>query len=601
MEPWFRRYPDHYEREQKAFEELGIAVIEDQKMKGDGILRLTITIDGNNPNFSLDKEGTYKFVVAYPDNYPWFRPQVYAYELNLPRHQHPSEKNLCLLPRSTRFWYTEQTVAHLLKSQLSEVLAKGKVEDLEIVKNDPQEQAEPVSDFYQYHSSVLFNPEEIPTVEIKESCKVIGKMIVGFPENAPLFSRMAVKEISVAANKKVFSLNSEVQQMFPRSLEGIVIRVEKAPPVVQGPQLLEWLKKCIGKDASSLNSNRRLSFRDVTYTNVIAINFPEEVVQGELGSGWIFMVLGNAMPQDKNNKPIAGKSQKPIAYLSKAAYFSMDSQKDRVPKLIPLGTKKIALIGLGALGGYVAIELARSGIKELRVLDFDTVDPPTTVRWPLGLTAAGLQKTDVIKNFIKVNYPYTEVKTEHWRIGDLRCDGQIKEILQTRSESDLIESLTAEVDLIIDATAEEGINNYLSRFAYQKDLPYISMYATPGAWGGVVMRYLPGVTGCWSCMKQWQTENDKLVPPSDENGEIQPPGCGDLTFTGAGFDLQNISLAAVRLAVSTLCNGIEVGYSKVDWDWAVLKLVNQHGHPIPPEWIAQRLNIHPNCPYNGYH
>lgn len=602
MEPWFKRYPGHYERELQSFEELGITVDEDKKMKDDhGILRLTITIDGGNPNFALDNGAAYKFVIVYPDNYPWFRPQVFAYELSLPRHQHPAEKNLCLLPRATRFWYTEQTVAHLLKSQLSDVLTKGKVEDLELVKNDPQEQAEPISDFYQHLSSVLFNPEGIPNLEGKGSFEVIGKMTVGFPENAPMFSRMAVKEISVPANKHVFSLGSEIQQLFPRSLDGIIIKVDQPPPVVQGPKILEWLKSGLGRNATVLNSNKRLAFRDVTYTNVIAINFPEEVVQGELGMGWIFLVMGSAPPQDKNKKPIPGKSQQAIAYLSKAAYFSTDAQKDRVPKLISLSTKKVALIGLGALGGYTAIELARCGIKELRILDFDTIDPPTTVRWPLGMTAAGLHKTEVIKTFIRANYPYTDVKTEHWRIGDLRTDGQSNEIMQPRSETEVIESLADGVDLLIDATAEEGINNYLSRFAYQKDLPYISMYSTPGAWGGVVMRYLPGETGCWSCMKQWQTDNENLVPPSDENGEIQPPGCGDLTFTGAGFDLQNVSLAAVRLAVSTLCRGIDGGYPDVDWDWAVLKLVSREGQPIPPEWTARKLNVHPNCPYNGFH
>jgi hypothetical protein len=100
-------------------------------------------------------------------------------------------------------------------------------------------------------------------------------------------------------------------------------------------------------------------------------------------------------------------------------------------------------------------------------------------------------------------------------------------------------------------------------------------------------------------MKQWQSDNADLVPPADSNGEIQPPGCGDITFTGAGFDLQQISLAGVRLAISTLCRGNENAYPDCAWDWAVLKLVNEHGIPIPPNWIAQPLIAHPDCPYHG--
>ncbi len=604
MTPWFIKYPNHYQRELAAFNDLGVDVTEDDDLrKKSEIIRWTLTIQGSNPNFDIDdKTRDYTLIIVFPDSYPWFRPQVYAYDLDLPRHQHLLGKNLCLLPRSTRFWYPEQTIADLLKTQLSLVLKKGSVTDFAEVKNDPDEQAEPASDYYFYwhNISVLFDPTEIGVQKVYNDFEVIGKAEFGFPEDAPMPARIAVKAVHIKGQNNISTLPKALALYFPKNLSGVLIRSSQRPPIGNddktgnGTLVYDWLKKGLGVQAKVLEGTSKLSFRAGTYYNVIGINFPDETIKGEEGTSWIFLVRGAMTPQD-------GMKKREVAFLAKASYISKEATKDRVPKLIPLNTKSVAVFGLGALGSFTTIELARSGIKELRLMDFDTIDPPTTVRWPLGLTAAGLPKTSVLKKFIQENYPFTAVRIESWRIGDLRIEGRNISPYESRSEWQILEDFLSDVDMIIDATAEEGVNNFLSRQSYQLGIPYLSMYTTPGALGGVIMRYIPGLTGCWSCMKEWQkSDPENLVPPSDDNGEIQPPGCSDMTFTGAGFDLQNIVLAGVRLAVSTLCRG-ENGYPDFDWDWAVLKLKDDHRLAIAPQWTTQPLNINPNCPYNGYH
>lgn len=90
----------------------------------------------------------------------------------------------------------------------------------------------------------------------------------------------------------------------------------------------------------------------------------------------------------------------------------------RIPELSSLHNRKVAVTGLGGVGWASAIELARNGVGQLRILDYDFVEPGTTVRWALGLSSAGRQKTAALADFIRNNYPYTTVITHNHRIGN---------------------------------------------------------------------------------------------------------------------------------------------------------------------------------------
>jgi hypothetical protein len=84
------------------------------------------------------------------------------------------------------------------------------------------------------------------------------------------------------------------------------------------------------------------------------------------------------------------------------------------------------------------------------------------------------------------------------------------------------------------------------------------------------------------------------VPNEEENADIQPIGCFSPTFTGAGFDLDEVSLTAVRMATATLCRGTPGGYPDFDWDVGVVNLWS-NGRPIAPDWMMYRLERHQSC------
>jgi molybdopterin/thiamine biosynthesis adenylyltransferase len=263
----------------------------------------------------------------------------------------------------------------------------------------------------------------------------------------------------------------------------------------------------------------------------------------------------------------------------------------RLPFFSAMNTKKVALIGLGCLGAPCALELARSGIGQLHLVDDDTVDLGTTVRWPFGCSEIGNYKVDALERFIQENYPYTTVTKSYCNLGMAP--------LQPADANQLeeVERIFQETDLVFDASANLGVNHLLSDLTSERQVPYLAITATYGAWGGHIVRVRPEKTlGCWQCYRRF-LEADNAIPYAygDPQGVVQPGGCGTPTYTGAGFDAQEISMGGVRMAVSTLTENEHNGYPSISWDVAVINLRNATGEVIPPQWQTFPLQRHPQC------
>ena len=67
-------------------------------------------------------------------------------------------------------------------------------------------------------------------------------------------------------------------------------------------------------------------------------------------------------------------------------------------KLDILGTKHVAVFGVGGVGGYVCEALARCGIGRFTIVDRDTVNESNINRQIIALTSTvGRAKVDVMK------------------------------------------------------------------------------------------------------------------------------------------------------------------------------------------------------------
>lgn len=72
--------------------------------------------------------------------------------------------------------------------------------------------------------------------------------------------------------------------------------------------------------------------------------------------------------------------------------------KDMLEKL---ALSKVAVVGVGGVGGYVALMLARAGVEKLKLIDFDTVDPSNLNRQVVAFqNTIGRAKVDVMKEML---------------------------------------------------------------------------------------------------------------------------------------------------------------------------------------------------------
>ena len=291
----------------------------------------------------------------------------------------------------------------------------------------------------------------------------------------------------------------------------------------------------------------------------------------------------------KRKRSNIGKSE--YYYFVRAGRAGRKDITARIPELSHLHKKTVTVIGLGCLGAPSVLEFARSGVGEIRIVDFDIVEAGTIIRWPFGIPAVGKHKTYAISEFIKANYPFTKIKQFLHKIGAVRLD-------ETQpSDLDVLEAALDNTDLILDATAERGVQHLMSDLAAEKQIPFICISTTYGAWGGELVRIRPNVTeGCWLCFMGKKDDGELPSPIADPTGEVQPAGCSEPTFTGAAFDSGVITLGGVRLAISTLTENDETGYPCFDWDIAIIDLRDNKGNAIIPSWQTFELKKHPSCP-----
>jgi sulfur carrier protein ThiS adenylyltransferase len=92
---------------------------------------------------------------------------------------------------------------------------------------------------------------------------------------------------------------------------------------------------------------------------------------------------------------------------------------------------KVAIAGLGGLGSNIGVMLARTGIGELLLVDFDIVEPSNLNRQHYNISHLGMHKTEALKKQIEDINPYVEVHTKTIKVTE-------ENVLDTFSGVDII-------------------------------------------------------------------------------------------------------------------------------------------------------------------
>lgn len=243
---------------------------------------------------------------------------------------------------------------------------------------------------------------------------------------------------------------------------------------------------------------------------------------------------------------------------SRIRAYSLDSSDDTVTEVsvIPpeaefprldddhqqLKQRKVAIIGCGSLGSKIAVMLARAGVGNFFLIDDDLLLPGNFVRHDLDWRDVGTHKADSVAGRIQLVNPVAECKVRQHRLGGQESSGSIES---------LIESL-ADCDLLIDATAEPAVFNYLSAAIAvgEKSLLWAEIFG--GGFGGLIARHRPEVEPSPATMRSiienWCAERGKPMarPANRYGGEPDQPAIAD------DADVTVIAAHAARLAIDSL-------------------------------------------------
>lgn len=120
--------------------------------------------------------------------------------------------------------------------------------------------------------------------------------------------------------------------------------------------------------------------------------------------------------------------------------------------LARLSQARVAVFGVGGVGGYVCESLARSGVGALDIFDMDTVSPSNINRQIIALhSTVGRYKTDVMRERILDINPDCAV-TAH-RVFYMPENADEFDLTQYDFIVDAIDTVTAKIELAVRATS----------------------------------------------------------------------------------------------------------------------------------------------------
>ena len=577
----FSRKGLDFEMDQEAFQQ------------GRVVLKGRIEVEGEPQPVLLE--------VAYPDMYPWTRFVVAAPDLDLSRHQHPSGKTLCVFPRGSANWRRTFLAGDIIDERVPELIQAVR-QGGEVLKELEDPQGEPFTDYYEYHPlGAILVPNEITDatkgldggqITIRLAPSLDWLEIVGGFSSDELPGGTGLVVSARRGQQRLASTDEALSKAFGGSpFFAEWVRVPEPPPTDHAA----FVREVARLHPHIVPEKHQRWFGRKSGIAVVGVVFPEEVRQGEKSDSWVFIVYGKEAPgkvRRKRGHP-PPKSQEVHFTLVRGMRCDETQLQERIPELVDLRSKSVAIIGIGTLGAPIAVDLARALVRTIIVIDHDFADAGASVRWLGGFTAAGQLKVNWLAKRIRFDYPYTEIRPKPWAIGNANGEGTGDRLL--------LESELTSVDLVIDATAEDNVTGALADFARTAGKPLIALWSIEGV-GGVVARIVPGETGCFHCLELALSPDFGTIPLPEPAGmtSVQPRGCADPTFTGSAPDLLPLTDHASRMAFGELTRGIDGGYPRYRNDIHVLFLRRRDGSLYDPvRWESHSLPVHPACPLHA--
>ncbi|GAB2862683.1 ThiF family adenylyltransferase [Lentzea nigeriaca] len=152
-----------------------------------------------------------------------------------------------------------------------------------------------------------------------------------------------------------------------------------------------------------------------------------------------------------------------------------------------LRDRSVAVLGLGSGGSVILRELARCGVGRFLLVDHDRLEIGNVSRHECGLSDVGRLKTNAARDLVLDRNPAAEIAAM-----TLKIDGDTIDELAAAIE-------TFDVDLVVCATDNRASRLLVNRLCVLAGLPALYAGVFRRAYGGQVLRYVPGLSPCYQC------------------------------------------------------------------------------------------------------
>ena len=273
-----------------------------------------------------------------------------------------------------------------------------------------------------------------------------------------------------------------------------------------------------------------------------------------------------------------------------------------------LAPKSVLITALGSVGATVARQIAQLGVCRIGIMDPERIEVSNVARHEARLSDVGRRKTSVVKELILDKNPHAEVETYDWSV----C---------TATFDDLVR-LMGQYDLAIATMDNRGGKQMTSKAGLLTDTPVIISGAFRRAYGGLVIRVLPGVSACYECFVRTLRHDTRFAGGDPDPNPIAYSDRPVPIEPGLALDIAPICHMTTKVALQQLLRDVPTTFRSLDEDLAanLYLWLNRREIGTPFErleplgfgvdglrilgWYGVDLPKDPNCPicgnYAGY-
>lgn len=259
-----------------------------------------------------------------------------------------------------------------------------------------------------------------------------------------------------------------------------------------------------------------------------------------------------------------------------------------------LAEVQAVLVGVGSLGGAVALALARAGVRRFVLIDPDVLSIENISRHIGTVRDLGLPKVDVVKAAIRAINPEAEVEAiPRWLAWDRQEWGAGLDFEQALA--------WPRGSLVITTCAVGGVERQVNAVTVRRDVPSIYAAALGAAEHGRIFRVMPGESACYECVRLAQSRDPEAFPPyaaeAAHGGRpyLQP------SLPGLFIDIGQIALITARLALQTIArvHGLDLGFADEVGDHLLWTNRGGWGFDRPLQIEVVRVPRAADCPVCG--